>query len=104
MVLDEPNSNLDGEGDEALTRAVLGVRARGGIVIVIAHRPSALAGVDNVLVMRGGRQQAFGPKEVVLREALQSRPRPIPATGGEPTPLRKATTTQEGAREQRPIP
>jgi PrtD family type I secretion system ABC transporter len=99
VVLDEPNSNLDSEGDEALTRAVLGVRARGGIVIVIAHRSSALAGVDNVLVMRGGRQQALGPKEVVLREALQSRPRP-----SEPTPLRKATTTQEGAREQRPIP
>jgi len=99
VVLDEPNSNLDSEGDDALTRAVLGVRARGGIVIVIAHRPSALAGVDNVLVMRGGRQQAFGPKEVVLREALQSRPRP-----NEPTPLRKATAMQEGAREQRPIP
>jgi PrtD family type I secretion system ABC transporter len=99
VVLDEPNSNLDSEGDDALTRAVLGVRARGGIVIVIAHRRSALAGVDNVLVMRGGRQQAFGPKEVVLREALQSRPRP-----NEPTPLRKATATQEGAREQRPIP
>lgn len=64
VVLDEPNSSLDKEGDEALTRAILGVRARGGIVIVIAHRPSALAGVDTVLVMRGGRQQAFGPKDM----------------------------------------
>jgi ATP-binding cassette subfamily C protein len=99
VVLDVPTSNLDSEGDDALTRAVLGVRARGGIVLVIAHRRSALAGVDSVLVMRGGRQQAFGPKEVVLREALQPRPRP-----NEPTPLRKATATQEGAREQRPIP
>ena len=52
VVLDEPNSNLDGEGDEALTRAILSVRARGGIVIVIAHRPSALAGVDLIMVMR----------------------------------------------------
>lgn len=64
VVLDEPNSSLDKEGDEALTKAILGVRARGGIVIVIAHRPSALAGVDTVLVMRGGRQQAFGPKDM----------------------------------------
>jgi PrtD family type I secretion system ABC transporter len=64
VVLDEPNSSLDKEGDEALTKAILGVRARGGIVIVIAHRPSALAGLDSILVMRGGRQQAFGPKEM----------------------------------------
>ena len=46
IVLDEPNSNLDAAGDEALTRAILGIRARGGIVVVIAHRPSAIAGVD----------------------------------------------------------
>ena len=43
IVLDEPNSNLDAEGEEALTTAILGVRARGGIVIIVAHRPSALA-------------------------------------------------------------
>ena len=42
---DEPNSNLDAEGDESLTRAILGLRARGAIVIVVAHRPSAIAGV-----------------------------------------------------------
>ena len=46
VVLDEPNSNLDAEGEQALTEAVLGIRARGCISIVIAHRPSALAGVD----------------------------------------------------------
>ncbi len=45
VVLDEPNSNLDLEGEEALTRAILGVRERMGIVIVVAHRPSAIAGV-----------------------------------------------------------
>lgn len=86
VVLDEPNSSLDREGDEALTLAILGVRARGGIVVVIAHRPSALAGVDNLLVMRGGRQQAFGPKDAVLRELL---PQPSPAVAA--TPLRVAT-------------
>ncbi|MBI4273375.1 MAG: type I secretion system permease/ATPase [Rhizobiales bacterium] len=76
VVLDEPNSNLDSEGDEALSRAVLGVRARGGIVIVIAHRPSAIAGVDLVLVMRDGRQQIFGPKDEVLSKVLQRPPLP----------------------------
>ena len=55
VVLDEPNSNLDAEGDEALGRAIFGVRERGGIVIVVAHRPSAIAGVDFVLVMNQGR-------------------------------------------------
>ena len=72
VVLDEPNSNLDRDGDEALTRAIQGVRARNGIAIVVCHRPSALAGVDTVLVMMGGRQQSFGPKEQVLQPAAAS--------------------------------
>ena len=58
VVLDEPNSNLDSEGEAALTEAIKGVRARGGIVIVVAHRPSALAALDQVLVMRDGTMQA----------------------------------------------
>ena len=75
VVLDEPNSNLDAEGEEALDQAILGVRARGGIVIVIAHRPSALAGVDQVLVMAQGRAQVFGPKDEVLAKMMQRPPR-----------------------------
>jgi ATP-binding cassette subfamily C protein len=66
IVLDEPNSNLDAEGDEALTRAILGLRARGAITVVVAHRPSAIAGVDFILIMAKGRQQQFGPKEEIL--------------------------------------
>jgi len=66
VVLDEPNSNLDAEGDEALTRAILSLRARGAITIVVAHRPSAIAGVDYILIMAKGRQQQFGPKEEIL--------------------------------------
>ena len=73
-MLDEPNSNLDAEGDEALTQAILGVRARGGIVIVIAHRPSALAGVDLVMVMAQGKMQTVrtegrGPRQDARRAA-----------------------------------
>ena len=76
VVLDEPNSNLDAEGEEALSNAILGVRRRGGIVLVIAHRPSALAAVDLVLVMGQGRQQVFGPKEEVLRKFQRRDPLP----------------------------
>jgi PrtD family type I secretion system ABC transporter len=66
VVLDEPNSNLDADGDVALAKAIQGVRQRGGIVVVVAHRPSALANLDQVLVMAGGAMQAFGPKGEVL--------------------------------------
>jgi ATP-binding cassette subfamily C protein PrsD len=71
VVLDEPNSNLDAEGDEALTQAILGIRARGAIAVVVAHRPSAIAGVDYILVMAKGRQQQFGPKEEILNRVIQ---------------------------------
>ena len=71
IVLDEPNSNLDTEGDEALTRAVRAARERGAIVIVVAHRPSAIEAVDQILVLKDGRMQAFGPKEQVLAQVLQ---------------------------------
>jgi PrtD family type I secretion system ABC transporter len=67
VVLDEPNANLDAEGDAALTVAIGNVRKRGGIVIVIAHRPSALAGIDLVMILAKGEVQAFGPKEEILR-------------------------------------
>ena len=73
VVLDEPNSNLDSEGDEALSRAIMSVRARGGIAVVVAHRPSAIACVDMLLMMSGGRAQAFGAKDEVLARVLQQR-------------------------------
>jgi ATP-binding cassette subfamily C protein len=66
VVLDEPNSNLDGEGEAALTAAIEGVKARGGIVVVIAHRPSALAAVDLVAVIQNGKMTAFGNKEEII--------------------------------------
>jgi ATP-binding cassette subfamily C protein len=71
IVLDEPNSNLDAEGDEALTQAILGARQRGAVVIVIAHRPSALLGVDLILALAQGRVQAFGPKDEVLQKVIE---------------------------------
>jgi PrtD family type I secretion system ABC transporter len=78
IVLDEPNSNLDTEGDEALTRAVRAARERGAIVVVVAHRPIAIEGVDQLLVLKDGRMQAFGPKETVLGQVLQRVAPPSP--------------------------
>ena len=84
VILDEPNANLDAEGENALTRAILGVRARGGICIVVAHRPSALAALDLVLMMADGRAQAFGPKDEVFKRVLRAAP--DPAEPGAPQP------------------
>lgn len=78
VVLDEPNSNLDGEGEAALTAAIHSVRDRGGIAVVVAHRPSALAAVDLVAVVQNGKLTAFGPKNDVLGTVQQ------PAAAGVP--------------------
>lgn len=90
VVLDEPNANLDAEGDAALTAAIAGVRARGGIVVVIAHRPAALSAVDRLAVLSAGQLQAFGPKEEVLAKVIQ--PVGVARMPSTPLPLR-----QEGA-------
>lgn len=74
VVLDEPNANLDAEGDACLTAAIAAVRRRGGIAIVIAHRRSALAAVDQVLALANGRVLALGPKRHVLESALRPPP------------------------------
>jgi PrtD family type I secretion system ABC transporter len=93
VVLDEPNSNLDSDGDIALTRAIHSIRDRQGIVIVIAHRPSVLAAVDQVLVMAAGQVQAFGPKDEVLRKVVQ-----MPSAASSPTSKLKVITGE--SREQ----
>jgi PrtD family type I secretion system ABC transporter len=72
VVLDEPSSNLDAEGEAALTQAILGVRARGGIAIVIAHRPSAVNGVDHILFIGENGLKVFGEKDEVLRKVVRS--------------------------------
>jgi ATP-binding cassette, subfamily C, type I secretion system permease/ATPase len=79
VVLDEPNSNLDALGEEALTRAIRAVRARAGIAVVIAHRPSAVAAVDHLLVLNEGRVQAFGPRDEILQRVRPPAPAQPPA-------------------------
>jgi ATP-binding cassette subfamily C protein len=71
VVLDEPNSNLDADGERALTAAIAGIKARGGIVVVVAHRPSALTAVDCVAAMAKGEIQAFGKRDEVVRQVLR---------------------------------
>lgn len=78
LVLDEPNSNLDNGGNTALNAAIRGVKARGGAVIIVAHRPAAIAECDTLLVLEGGTQKAFGPRDEILqaqvRNVAQIRP------------------------------
>lgn len=80
VVLDEPNANLDMEGDRALAGAIAGIKARGGIAIIVAHRNSVLSLLDRLLVMEGGSTKAFGPRDEVLKSLQQQnpvRPRPV---------------------------
>ncbi|MXQ11387.1 type I secretion system permease/ATPase [Microvirga makkahensis] len=79
VVLDEPNASLDGAGDEALNQAILSVRQRGGIVIVITHRPAALGQVDQVAIMEEGRIRAIGPRDEVLQGVMKRNTAPAQA-------------------------
>jgi PrtD family type I secretion system ABC transporter len=66
VVLDEPNANLDSDGEQALLRALADLRADGVTVVIIAHRPSLLSGVDKLLVLREGTVEAFGPRMEIM--------------------------------------
>jgi PrtD family type I secretion system ABC transporter len=71
VVLDEPNSNLDVQGDAALANAIRVLREAGSTVVVMAHRPSAIAAVDKILMLHKGQATEFGPKEDVLRKVTR---------------------------------
>ena len=73
IALDEPAANLDQEGELALQRAIRAAKARGAIVILIAHRPSALAECNKVLVLTNGLQQAFGNRDEILPKVMPTR-------------------------------
>lgn len=85
VVLDEPNAHLDPEGEEALANAVEGVKTRGGIVVLIAHRPSALQVCDLIGVIKGGRLTAFGPRDQILNPKPVTNATPA-KRGDEPEP------------------
>jgi PrtD family type I secretion system ABC transporter len=79
VVMDEPNSNLDGEGEQALTEAIKAVKARGGIAIMVAHRPSALAAVDFLAVIQQGKMVAYGTKDEILGQRQGQNQNQAPA-------------------------
>lgn len=83
VVLDEPNAHLDAEGEQALAIALHSLRLRGATVAIVAHRPSAIAAVDYLLLLNDGRQRAFGPRSDLLREPN------APSSAHTPSPLRE---------------
>jgi ATP-binding cassette subfamily C protein len=91
VLLDEPNSNLDAEGEAALEAAIAAVRARGGIVVIIAHRPSVLSQVTHLLLMRDGRMEAFGPRDGVMAKVAIGR------RGAVPVPVTQDVTAADAA-------
>ena len=70
FVLDEPNSALDAEGEAALDFAIRHAMSRGAAVVVIAHRPSALAAIPKMLVLADGKMAAMGPRDEIMRKVL----------------------------------
>ena len=94
VVLDEPNANLDNEGEAALRQALVGLRKQGVSSIVIAHRPSVLSVVDKVMLLRDGRIEEFGtPQEVIPKV---TRPRAVEASGDTPASRQAITAEATG--------
>ena len=87
LVMDEPNSNLDAEGELALDKAIRAALARGASVIVVAHRPSALNAIHDLLVLANGQVAAYGKRDEVLKKvgAVQGTPAPAIAQPQQPT-------------------
>lgn len=71
VILDEPNSNLDEAGEQALVQAIHALRKEGCTVVLIAHRPAVLSAVEQILVLKDGQQAALGPKEEILGRFAQ---------------------------------
>ena len=77
LILDEPNSHLDGEGDAALVKALGEAKARGRTVLIVSHKLGVLPVVDRILVMRDGRAEFFGPRDEVLAKIMPAAPRQV---------------------------
>jgi ATP-binding cassette subfamily C protein len=92
LVLDEPNSNLDAAGEEALVTAVQGLQARRKTTVIVTHKLNLLALADRVLILDVGTVQAFGPRDAILSRLMG--PKVVTAGTAEATP---AETRQVGA-------
>jgi len=81
LVLDEPNSNLDIEGSNALNAAIRAMKEDGKSVLIMAHRPAAIQECDMLMVLESGAVRKFGPRDEVLREMVQNHKEIQAATG-----------------------
>ena len=72
MVLDEPNSNLDAAGQDALNMAIRQAKSEGMAVVIMAHRPAGIAECDIILIIDGGVAKAFGPRDEVLKAHVRN--------------------------------
>lgn len=72
LILDEPNSNLDNEGSRALNKAVQLLKQQGGAVVIMAHRPSAIAECEQLVMLEGGTVRAAGPRDEVLKQVTRN--------------------------------
>ena len=82
VVLDEPNSNLDDVGERELANAIQRLKQQGTTVVIIAHRPAVLNGVDKILVLKDGARMDFGPRDEILAKFVQrANVRPAAAQG-----------------------
>ncbi|MBL8554815.1 MAG: type I secretion system permease/ATPase [Phenylobacterium sp.] len=92
VVLDEPNANLDAEGEDALMRAIDAMKANGATVVIISHKPGVFRAADKMLVMRDGRVELFGPRDQVMarlvKAAQPQQATPAPAAAPPPTEVR----------------
>lgn len=77
VVLDEPNANLDAEGDAALARAMQVLKARKVTTVIVAHRPATVAFVDKLLLLAGGELRAFGPRDEILQKIAPGQVTPF---------------------------
>ena len=80
LILDEPNAHLDAQGEAAVIAAIRGAKGRGRSVVVMAHRPSAIALCDRLLVLKGGKPVDCGPRDQVLHRTTENAPQTAPQT------------------------
>ncbi|WP_127754102.1 type I secretion system permease/ATPase [Devosia sp. 1566] len=97
VVLDEPNSNLDSSGEDALAAAIRAIKQAGSTVIVSTHKRNLLANADKVLVLQDGSVQAFGPRDQVLQKFTGPRAVPSPGTQPQPIPAPNPAATPQSA-------
>jgi ATP-binding cassette subfamily C protein/ATP-binding cassette subfamily C protein EexD len=84
IVLDEPSSNLDSDGDSALLSCITDLKNRGATVVMISHRPNTLGVVDKLLVLKDGMAEAFGPRSEVIARLTRLAPVQAVVSGGAP--------------------